>query len=32
MLWGYITVRLSAKNYSKTITEIENKWKEFVAE
>jgi putative ABC transport system permease protein len=30
MLWGYITVRLTARNYSKTITEIESKWKEFV--
>lgn len=31
MLWGYITVRLSAQNYSKTITAIENKWKEYVS-
>lgn len=31
MLWGYITVRLSAQNYSKTITAIENTWKEFVS-
>jgi putative ABC transport system permease protein len=30
MLWGYITVRLSARNYAKTINEIETKWKEFV--
>jgi putative ABC transport system permease protein len=30
-LWGYITVRLSAQNYSKTITAIEDKWKEFVS-
>lgn len=30
MLWGYITVRLTAQNYSKTISEIESKWKEFV--
>jgi putative ABC transport system permease protein len=29
-LWGYISVRLSGKNYSSTITAIENKWKEFV--
>jgi putative ABC transport system permease protein len=29
-MWGYITVRLSAKNYSRTINEIETKWKEFV--
>jgi putative ABC transport system permease protein len=27
--WGYLTVKLSAKNYSKTISEIENKWKEY---
>ena len=31
MLWGYITVRLSAQNYSRTITEIENTWKEYVS-
>ena len=31
MLWGYITVRLSAQNYSKTITAIEDKWKEYVS-
>jgi putative ABC transport system permease protein len=31
MLWGYITIRLSAQNYSKTITAIEDKWKEFVS-
>jgi putative ABC transport system permease protein len=30
-LWGYITVRLSGQNYSKTITAIEDKWKEFVS-
>lgn len=30
MLWGYITVRLSARDYSRTISEIEAKWKEFV--
>lgn len=29
-LWGYLTVRLSAKDYSKTISSIESKWKEFV--
>jgi len=29
-LWGYLTVRLSARNYSGTISAIENKWKEFV--
>jgi putative ABC transport system permease protein len=31
MLWGYITVRLSAQNHSKTILAIENVWKEFVS-
>ncbi len=31
MIWGYLTVRLSAQNYSKTITAIENTWKEFVS-
>jgi len=31
MLWGYITVRLSPHNYSKTISAIEDKWKEFVS-
>lgn len=30
MLWGYITVRLQAGDYSKTIAAIESKWKEFV--
>ncbi len=29
MLWGYLTVRLNAGNYSKTISAIESKWKEF---
>ena len=29
-LWGYLTVRLSGKNISSTISAIENKWKEFV--
>jgi len=29
MLWGYISVRLSAVNYAKTINEIETRWKEF---
>jgi putative ABC transport system permease protein len=29
-LWGYITVRLTAQNYSTTISAIENKWKEFI--
>ena len=31
MIWGYITVRLSAQNYTKTISAIENTWKEFVS-
>jgi putative ABC transport system permease protein len=30
-LWGFMTVKLSAKNYSKTINAIEDKWKEFTA-
>jgi putative ABC transport system permease protein len=29
-LWGYVTVKLSAQNYSKTINEIEKIWKEYV--
>jgi putative ABC transport system permease protein len=29
-LWGYLTVKLSVQNYEKTITEIENRWKQFV--
>jgi len=31
MLWGYLSVRLSAQNYSKTINAIENVWKEYVS-
>ena len=31
MFWGYITVRLSPQNYSRTISAIEDKWKEFVS-
>ena len=31
MLWGYLTVKISAFNYSNTIVQIENKWKEFNA-
>lgn len=31
MLWGYITVRLATGNISKTISAIENTWKEFVS-
>ena len=30
MLWGYLTVRLSAGNYSRTISGIESTWQEFV--
>jgi putative ABC transport system permease protein len=30
-LWGYLTVKLSAKNYSKTINEIEKVWKEYAS-
>jgi len=30
-LWGYLTVRLSAKNYSQTINDIEKVWKEYAA-
>jgi putative ABC transport system permease protein len=30
VLWGYLSVRLSGKNYSSTISAIENKWKDFV--
>lgn len=29
-MWGYITVRLSAQNYTRTIKDIESRWKEFV--
>jgi putative ABC transport system permease protein len=31
MLWGYLSVRLSARDYSKTINAIEAKWKEYVS-
>jgi putative ABC transport system permease protein len=31
MLWGYISVRLSPQNISKTISEIEKTWKEYVS-
>ena len=31
MMRGYLSVRLSAVNYSKTIAQIEAKWKEFTA-
>ena len=30
-LWGYLTVRLSPRNYSKTINDIEKVWKEYTA-
>jgi putative ABC transport system permease protein len=29
--WGYITVKLNAQNYQRTITKIENIWKEFTS-
>jgi putative ABC transport system permease protein len=31
MIGGYLSVKLSAKNYTRTIIDIENKWKEFTA-
>jgi putative ABC transport system permease protein len=31
ILFGYLTVRLSAQNYQQTITEIEKRWKEFTS-
>jgi putative ABC transport system permease protein len=30
-LWGYVTVKLSAQNYQRTIGEIEGWWKEFTS-
>jgi putative ABC transport system permease protein len=30
-LWGYLTVKISGKDYPKTITEIGNIWKQFTA-
>jgi len=30
-LWGYLSVRLTAQNYSGVISDIENIWKEFTA-
>jgi len=30
MLWGYISVRLTAQNYTSTINAIESKWMEFL--
>ncbi len=29
ILWGYLTVKLSSQNYSKTISEIEKIWKKY---
>jgi putative ABC transport system permease protein len=31
LLWGYLTVRLNAKNYAQTINSIEKVWKEYAA-
>jgi len=31
ILWGYLTVKLSAQNYAQTITSIEEVWKEFTS-
>lgn len=31
IIWGYISVKLSAQNYTRTITDIEKVWKEFTA-
>lgn len=30
-MWGYLTVRLTAQNYSTTISEIEKVWKDYTA-
>jgi len=30
-MWGYLTVRLSVQNYSKTINEIEKVWKDYTS-
>jgi putative ABC transport system permease protein len=30
-LWGYLSVKISARDYAKTIGEIENIWKEYTA-
>lgn len=29
IMWGYLTIKLSSQNYSKTINEIEKIWKEY---
>ncbi len=31
MLWGYVTVKISALNYTNTINQIEKVWKEFMS-
>jgi putative ABC transport system permease protein len=31
MLWGYVTVKISALNYTNTISQIEKVWKEFMS-
>ena len=31
IIWGYVSVKLSAANYSTTISEIEKIWKEFAS-
>jgi putative ABC transport system permease protein len=31
MLWGYVTVKISASNYTATISQIESVWKNFMA-
>jgi putative ABC transport system permease protein len=31
MLWGYVTVKISASNYTSTINQIETIWKEFMS-
>jgi putative ABC transport system permease protein len=31
ILYGYLSVKLSPQNYTKTITQIENRWKEFTS-
>jgi putative ABC transport system permease protein len=31
MMWGYITIKLTPSNYKNTIAQIENIWKEYMA-
>lgn len=31
MMWGYVTVKISAANFTNTISQIENVWKEFMS-